>query len=277
MWIHFKWNKEGGDLIPSLADKSGSDLLQRHKLKCSALDEHWKISQSTLMLQDVSKCVIMPLFTEVTDKPRLKPLDSHLTFDLSGFPSVFAPPLWANTRRHGANRQVRFEERWLERAAGIRWSLTSKSTNVSVAQIAVRPVLVFISAFLNGAVDSITVPVLLRVELQLRPPGNLLAESLKATQEELSPAEERLSSSPGCTCGDWPASPQARPENTGELWEDLGENRNPLCTWNAVNGLTGSGSGDLGGRGCRRHQSHGAGTRTGPCCFSLKLTYLQTY
>ena len=34
---------------------------------------------------------------------------------------------------------------------------------VSAAQIAVCPVLVFISADLNGVVDSITVPVLLRV------------------------------------------------------------------------------------------------------------------
>lgn len=61
-------------------------------------------------------------------------------------------------------------------------------------------------------------------------PGNPLAESLKATQEELSSAKERLSSSPGCTCGDWPASPKSWSGKRRELWEDLGENGSPLCT-----------------------------------------------
>lgn len=74
------------------------------------------------MFQDVAKCVIMPLFNEVTDKPRLKPLDSHFIFDLSGSTSVFAPPRWANVRRRGVNRRS-------ERAAGVWWSTHFKEHN----------------------------------------------------------------------------------------------------------------------------------------------------
>lgn len=60
---------------------------------------------SVLKLDDMVKCVIMPLFIEVIDKPQLKPLDSHYTFDLSGYTSVFAPPLWASTCWWGVNRR----------------------------------------------------------------------------------------------------------------------------------------------------------------------------
>lgn len=87
---------------------------KRRVLKCLALKD---------FLQHVHfECVIMPLFNEVTDKPWLKPLDNHFTFDLSGYTLVFTPPQWANARLQGVNRRTSFKERWLERAAGTRLS-----------------------------------------------------------------------------------------------------------------------------------------------------------
>lgn len=54
---------------------------------------------------------------------------------------------------------------------------------------------------------------------------------MKATQEELSPAEESLSYSPGCTCGDWPGTLQAcwvLRGRFGGIWVRMGTHLSPL-------------------------------------------------
>ncbi|CAB1440519.1 unnamed protein product, partial [Pleuronectes platessa] len=96
------------------------------------------------------------------------------------------------------------------------------STNTSVIpapQIAVCPVSVFMCAKSKRRDRQHNSTCVVEGVTATTAPGNPLAESLKATQEELSPAEERLSSSLCCTCGDWPASPRAQP---GERQGDLG-------------------------------------------------------
>ncbi len=151
-----------------------------------------KIPLCVFMFQCSAKCVIMCLFVELTNKPRLKPLDSLSIFDLSGSTSVFAPPRWANVRRRGVNRH-------LDRAAGIRWSAHFKghkhvgylcSSNCCMSHFCIhlcRSKWRSLQHNSDCVVEGVTATMA---------PGNPPAESLKATQEELSPAEERLSYSP---------------------------------------------------------------------------------
>lgn len=108
------------------------------------------------MPEDVAKCGIRPLFTEVINKPQVQP---HFGFDLLGFTSVFAPPLWADTCLWGDNRQESPEERL---HGGGRWHPLIKHEKY-LLYLWRRPTGAFISAQLNAAVDNITVPVLFRV------------------------------------------------------------------------------------------------------------------
>lgn len=90
----------------------------------------------------------MPVFIEVTDKPRLKPLDSHFSFDLVGF------YLSVRTSDGGV-----LTDTWTGPLPSDD-PLTSKTINTSVAsaaQIAACAILVFISADINRALCSTTV------------------------------------------------------------------------------------------------------------------------
>lgn len=99
---------------------------------------------------------------------------------------------------------------------------------------------VFISADLNDLLGSTTRVVLWRASPQPGPAGDPAAESLRATQEELSPAEERLSSCPGlhlcrlaCLSADLTGKERRALGGFGREWE-------PTSHLHAVNALKGS-------------------------------------
>lgn len=103
------------------------------------------------MLDDMIKCVIMPLFAEVIDKPHLKPLDSHYSFDLAG-----SHLLCERTHAGGVLTD--------ERAAGIWGSIHFMEHEKYLLYLWHKLLGVpFISPDPNGAVDNTTVPVLMRV------------------------------------------------------------------------------------------------------------------
>lgn len=110
---------------------------------------------------------------------------------------------------------------------------------VTAAQIAVRLIVVFISADRNSAVY-LCFP---GCNCNHGPQGICRAESLKATQEELSPAEERLSSSPSLHLWRLAYPPlYLPPVKRRELLGGFGWEWRPtlhLDTVNALKGLTG--------------------------------------